>query len=85
MPRRSYFMRRGEGFDVFLLAGQALEDLEELGGGGVQGVIEFGFVGDVALAPAEGFFAEAGDFAVDVEILGLEMVELGGKGEHFGA
>ena len=37
------------------------------------------------MLPAEGFFAEVGDFAVDVEVLSLEMVEFAGQLKHFGA
>lgn len=71
--------------DQFLLAGQTFEDLEELGGGGVERVVESGFVGFGALLPTERLFAEVGDFAVDVEVLILEVIHLRGEFEHFGA
>src|SRR5581483_1748766 len=75
----------GDQVEVLLLAGQAFEDLKKLRGGGVQSVIEFDFVSFGALLPAEGFFAEVGDFAVNVQIQSLEMMEIGGEGEHAGA
>jgi len=71
--------------DQFLLASKTLKNLEKLGGRSVQRVVEAGFVGFRALLPAEGLFAEVGDFAVDVEILVLEMVHLRGEFEHLGA
>jgi len=74
-----------EKYKVFLLAGEAFEDLEELGGGGVECVIELGFESLLALFPTESLFTEIGDFAVDVQVQALEMMEFGRITEHFGA
>jgi len=68
-----------------LLAGEALEDLKELTGGSAEGVIEFCFVGLCVFFPAEGLLSKVGYFAMDVEVLALEMVEFAGQFKHFGA
>ena len=56
-----------------------------MGGGGVEGVIEFGFESLLALFPTESLFTEIGDLAVDIQIQALEMMEFGRIAEHFGA
>jgi len=38
-----------------------------------------------ALLPAEGLLPEVGNFAVDVEVLSLKVVEFAGQLKHFGA
>src|SRR5581483_7911578 len=75
----------GDQVEVLLLAGQAFKDLEELRSSRVQRVIEFDFVSFGALLPAEGLFPQVGDFAVNVQIQSLEMMEIGSKSEHAGA
>ena len=63
--------------DELLLAGQAFADLQEVGGCGVYGVVEGDFMGFGATLQTEGFFAEVGNFAVDVEFDVVEVVQLG--------
>src|SRR5574337_131475 len=70
---------------MFLLARQALEDLEELGGGGIQSVIEFDLVDFGGLFPAKCLFTKIGDFAMNVEVQPLKVMEVGRQREHFRA
>lgn len=71
--------------DKFLLARETFENLHQLRGGGVQRVIEFRFVDFGAFFPTEGFFAEIRDTAMDVEVLSLKILQIGGQFEHFAA
>ncbi len=69
----------------FLLARQAFENLQQLAGARIQGVIEFHLMRVRALLPAKRFFAKVGDFSVDVQVLSLKVIQLLGEREHFGA
>ena len=75
----------GDEGDVFLLAGEAFEDLQKLGTCRVKCIVKFSFVCLTALLPAERFFAEVSDFAMDIEVLILKTIELGSQVKHFGA
>ena len=73
------------------LAGEAFEDVDELRGAIVERVVEVGFVFFGAFFVEQGFRAEVGEAAVDVQINVLKIIELGGqledalreRGAHF--
>ena len=69
----------------FLLARQALANLEKLGGFGVDRVVEGDLTVIGGLFPTKSLFAEVGNFAVNVEIQALEVMELCDQLEDFGA
>ena len=68
-----------EDFEMLLLPSEAFKDLQQLGRWGVQGVIKLRLVGYCALLPAKSFFPQAGNFAVNIQILAFEMIQLRGK------
>ena len=61
------------------LAGEAFEDVDELGGAVVERVVEIGFVPFRALFVEQGFCAEVGEAAVNFQIHILKIIELGGE------
>ncbi len=79
------FEAAGEQDEVLLLAGEALEDLKQLVGGAVERVVKLGFEFLAALLPTEGLFTQISDFAMDVEVQALKMVEFAGVSEHLNA
>lgn len=64
----------GQELEIFLLSGQPLENLEQLRGCSVERVVELGLISGSAQLPAKRFFAQAGNFAMHVEVLRLEMI-----------
>jgi len=68
--------------EIGALAGEALENIDELRRGIVEGVVEFGFVSFGAGLVSESFFAEIGKTVVNFEIDTLEIVKLGGESEN---
>src|SRR6266849_4889431 len=70
---------------VFLLPRKPLENLQKLGGGRIQRVVEFGFVDFGSGFPAESLLAKVSDFPVYIQILTLKMFQLRCKIEHLRA
>src|SRR5690242_6084925 len=57
---------------VLLLAGEAFEDLQKLGGGRIEGVIELHLVFFGTLFPGKGLFAKIRDLTVHIKVEVLE-------------
>jgi hypothetical protein len=69
--------------EIGFLARDALENIQELGGGLVERVVKSDFMRLGVLFVAESFLAEGGEAAVNVEVNALEIVEPAGKFEYF--
>ncbi len=68
----------------FLLPGNTFANLHKLIGGSIDRVVELGFDGFGAVGPGKGLLAEVGDFAVDIQIESLEVIEFTDELEDFG-